>query len=399
MIVRYPEYYEEFACIAGKCEDTCCSGWEIDIDDETYEYYRNVPGEFGETIRSRIKEYEETQDCYETHGFYLEEGKRCPFLNKNGLCDIILKLGEDALSFVCANTPRNYLEYGGAREISISPSCGEAGRLILGTENSLRFVEKEIPGTLRLEESEEELRIASMIKKVRDVSIQILQDRTRPVKERLCLFLCYAGEVQEQFNRETIQEEAVPGKEEIPCIWDRCRANGGFWEGCSESGDQAEAFACFHMRLALIAGMECIGKEWESYIENFNTLFPDTAEGQKAYTEYRRDWEAFIADSRREYEYEQMAVYYAFLLLARSVDDLNFWGKAQLVAVSFLVLRDMGMLRFAMQGRTFTKADQVSVLRVYAKETEHSQENMDYLEEELLFDEIYHLEGLCRQIF
>ena len=37
MIVRYPDYYEKFACIAGACEDTCCAGWEIDLDEETYE--------------------------------------------------------------------------------------------------------------------------------------------------------------------------------------------------------------------------------------------------------------------------------------------------------------------------------------------------------------------------
>ena len=33
MIFRYPDYYEKFSCIAGACEDTCCAGWEIDIDD------------------------------------------------------------------------------------------------------------------------------------------------------------------------------------------------------------------------------------------------------------------------------------------------------------------------------------------------------------------------------
>ena len=55
MILRYPEYYEKFSCIAGRCEDTCCAGWEIDIDDASYEYYMQVPGKFGERLRSSIK--------------------------------------------------------------------------------------------------------------------------------------------------------------------------------------------------------------------------------------------------------------------------------------------------------------------------------------------------------
>ena len=31
MIVRVPDYFSEFSCIAGDCKDSCCLGWEIDI--------------------------------------------------------------------------------------------------------------------------------------------------------------------------------------------------------------------------------------------------------------------------------------------------------------------------------------------------------------------------------
>ena len=32
---RYPVYFEDFKCIGGKCEDSCCIGWNIDIDKVT----------------------------------------------------------------------------------------------------------------------------------------------------------------------------------------------------------------------------------------------------------------------------------------------------------------------------------------------------------------------------
>ena len=38
MIVRVPDYFKEFSCIAGACKDSCCLGWEIDIDEDSYEY-------------------------------------------------------------------------------------------------------------------------------------------------------------------------------------------------------------------------------------------------------------------------------------------------------------------------------------------------------------------------
>ena len=51
MIVRVPDYFSEFSCIAGDCKDSCCLGWEIDIDEDSYEYYQTLPGEVGERLR------------------------------------------------------------------------------------------------------------------------------------------------------------------------------------------------------------------------------------------------------------------------------------------------------------------------------------------------------------
>ena len=48
-IKRVPTYFNEFACIGGACEDNCCIGWEVDIDDESLEVYNSVGGEFGMT--------------------------------------------------------------------------------------------------------------------------------------------------------------------------------------------------------------------------------------------------------------------------------------------------------------------------------------------------------------
>ena len=55
MIFRAPIYYKEFQCIADKCKENCCAaGWEIDIDKETAEYYKKLPGELGNRLRENI---------------------------------------------------------------------------------------------------------------------------------------------------------------------------------------------------------------------------------------------------------------------------------------------------------------------------------------------------------
>ena len=73
MILRVPSYYKTFQCIADKCEHSCCIGWEIDIDDDSYDYYMGIEGAFGE----RLKEQTVTGDG--EHSFVLRKNGWCPF--------------------------------------------------------------------------------------------------------------------------------------------------------------------------------------------------------------------------------------------------------------------------------------------------------------------------------
>ena len=54
MKLRVPDYYYKFKCIGEDCTDSCCIGWELDIDEESYEAYKKVGGEFGEKLRKSM---------------------------------------------------------------------------------------------------------------------------------------------------------------------------------------------------------------------------------------------------------------------------------------------------------------------------------------------------------
>ncbi len=82
MKIRVPKYLNKFKCIADKCEDTCCAGWEIVIDKETYDYYENLSGSFGERLRSEIV------NDGEDNIFVLKKGN-CAFLNENKLWSLL----------------------------------------------------------------------------------------------------------------------------------------------------------------------------------------------------------------------------------------------------------------------------------------------------------------------
>ncbi|MBO5333134.1 MAG: flagellin lysine-N-methylase [Clostridia bacterium] len=134
MKIYAPNYYKEFKCIAGKCNHNCCIGWEIDIDEDTYEYYQSIKGRFGNRLKNDTVLNE---DCA---CFRLDGKGRCAFLNKNNLCDIILNLGEDSLCQICNDHPRFRNFYDNATEIGLGLCCEEAARIILGQKEKLELV-------------------------------------------------------------------------------------------------------------------------------------------------------------------------------------------------------------------------------------------------------------------
>ncbi len=118
--VLAPSYYNEFRCIADKCNHSCCIDWEIYIDDKTYDKYKKV----GSIIKT-------VNICSDGACFTLNEDGRCPHLNQSGLCNIILSHGEDFLCDICKKHPRFYNEVNGRVEAGLGIVCEEACRLII----------------------------------------------------------------------------------------------------------------------------------------------------------------------------------------------------------------------------------------------------------------------------
>lgn len=133
MFVR-PSFYDDFRCKAGDCSDSCCIGWEIDIDDCTIEKYNDVSGNFGHRLRNAI------DSSGEYSFFKLCEGERCPFLNCDNLCDIYMELGEDALCDICTEHPRFYNQIGDVTEAGLGLCCERVCEMLFDDEYELAFV-------------------------------------------------------------------------------------------------------------------------------------------------------------------------------------------------------------------------------------------------------------------
>ncbi len=120
-----PQYYDEFCCIANKCVHNCCIGWEIDIDEFTLSKYNALQGKLGCKLKECI-----AQNGDEAH-FILSDDDRCPFLCKDGLCELIKEAGDDLLCDICNDHPRYRNYYSDRIETGIGLCCEEAARIII----------------------------------------------------------------------------------------------------------------------------------------------------------------------------------------------------------------------------------------------------------------------------
>ena len=186
MVYAEPDFYGKFKCTAEKCRHSCCIGWEIDIDDDTAEYYKSLEGQIGRELSENVSNEPQAH-------FILTGEERCPFLDKKGLCRLILTLGEDSLCDICAEHPRFYNEFPERSERGLGLCCEEVVRLLLESNEPLRIIyssdedgEREKPETIIW----------------RERIFEILENREMPLTRRMSEACEYMGVSPLRFDAE-----------------------------------------------------------------------------------------------------------------------------------------------------------------------------------------------------
>jgi len=184
MVIRQPEYYGAFRCLAGDCPDSCCKEWAVAVDEETLVKYRVIPGALGEAVRGTLRE-----EDGETVLF--SQGGQCPLQQRDGLCRIHRELGEEALCQVCREYPRLRHDYGTFLELGLELSCPQAARLILSDPGTV--LTREAPGGDTPDYDGQDM---TLLLSSREQALALLAEKGRTPGEALALLLHYGAQVQ-----------------------------------------------------------------------------------------------------------------------------------------------------------------------------------------------------------
>ena len=322
-----PDYYHDFRCLAGSCPDTCCGPWEIVIDEETVQKYRSMEGPLGDKIRSHLTEADGEICFVPTDGL-------CPMLGENGLCPIISQCGTEALSVTCDSHPRFTEIYGGYAESMLCISCPEAARLLLDREEPLTFLTE--TDNTPPEPNDLDGDLFQLILLSRKTAMTLVQDRSRPLSDRLALLLCFADRIDRNLEH-----------------FDLCMDLCDLYENRGYQDRQL-----IRIRRLRKYGTMTMTRQLLNAMEHLTEAFPEVLKELERVD--LTPWEVPL---------EQLTVYFLFRWWLKAACNGYLWRQAAAAVVSVLSVAGM-----AKSMGSLTEA-----ARLYSKEVEHADINLDLL--------------------
>lgn len=362
MIYTKPDYYDEFHCTADKCEDTCCAGWQIVIDNASLKKYRNYQGDYIWKIMACVD--------WATDTFRQDKEKRCAFLNEENLCELYKNAGEHMLCKTCREYPRHTEEFEGVREITLSISCPEVARILMNQIEPVKFVTED---KVEIEEIEDfgdfDPFLFSILEDARLEMINILQNRDIPLKEREMLVLGMAHDMQGRINR-----SEMFACSEVITKYTSQKARKFVKKHLAEKDRYAEESLTKEL-FSKLYKLELLREEWEDVLHRAeNTLFYGAEESfsqvKMKFAEYKQ------RHSEIDIHLEQILVYFLFTYFPGAVYDGAVFAKAQMAVYCTEMVELLWMAEWLDSGRTLDKTKMTRLLYRFSREVEHSDENL-----------------------
>lgn len=368
MKVFRPAFYKEFQCIGSACTDTCCALWEIEVDEESAERYAADEGPLAEDFRKYLVRKEDE------NYFRLTAEKRCPFLNEQNLCRMILTMGEDALCDICREHPRFYHWFGDYTEVGLGLCCEEAGRFLFSSQEPLDFELLSDGEDFEAEEYEEEDYWIELLLGVRACMIAMLQDRRWPLHIRYRKMLALAEQMQP-----FLDEEDADGLDELLEHWKREGMNlvtgseaDGSWSGGADRISRLQEMVAFY------GSLESLDQTWPDRMKQLREKLPELAGHEAAFSKA-------LKEAGRDVDFEHLLVYSVFRYFMEAVFDSNILSPVRFAAASLQMIALLDLEDWVQTG-SFCMADQIRNAKWYSKEIEYCPDNMELLTEKLEVD-------------
>ena len=336
MKLRTPTYFNEFHCIADKCKDCCCIGWEIDIDKKTADFYKNVSGEFGEKLRKSI-------DFGSPSHFALNDKNRCPLLNNKNLCEVYIQLGEDKMCDICTEHPRYYEWFNNLKEGGIGLCCEEAGRIILSQKQPFTTIEKEIP----FEDADTyDMELFNYLLNCRSKIISHIENTEKNFSLKIRNILWYAYTIQLDIDNDMLDDE------EIFDIIDY------------EKTDITPI-------LNFYTTLDPLNPDWIPYLKHSILTYINSKNYLHNFEKQNPQLNNYL---------QNIAIYFIWRYSLKATFDKDVLSKVEFMAISIALIKILFFCQW-LESKTLTLEDCTEIVKNFSKEIEYSEDNLQKIED------------------
>jgi lysine-N-methylase len=188
--------YDKFKCTADKCRFTCCEGWDVGIDTDTYNKWKRENDKSNHILNNvKMKKYGSKTEYF----INKETNEACPLLDKQGLCQIVKSHGEEYLSLTCHMFPRieNIIE--DKKELSLSCACPEVVELISSINGKINMISENCTN----------LNSHLLELKIREAMVNIIQQENFLLEDKLIISFQMLLTIlkNENFSEDSLLEE------------------------------------------------------------------------------------------------------------------------------------------------------------------------------------------------
>lgn len=373
MKVYKPDYYDDFKCIADKCDLTCCRDWTITVDDETYDKW----GKLDDSLQSHTEEYGDVRRIKLVDG-------RCPLLDENGLCKIVSTYGEADISHTCHTYPRETHTFTDRVEKSLTLSCKSVINLLFAKDEFEYVISEEnIPGSDNPDDN-----CPDWLFYIREWFLEIAKNKSYGINDALKIILYIALDIRDKEieSVEELDEYRNTGIVEklIPVITDESKQTDVLDRFSEDNELLLDLFIRYYEQKKYI---EVIGPIYEKASEFENEL--DDGIAIEAYEKYV----AFVKDKYKN-EYEDKLrllvceeIWSAFLVSYFDIESMIV--KIEWLAIELVLLRQWMFIHHNIYG-SLTYEEFVHIVALLFRTTGYCDDDIwEYMEdsfEEVIWD-------------
>ncbi|NDV11959.1 flagellin lysine-N-methylase [Crenobacter caeni] len=357
-----PAYLSRFSCLGPACPDTCCYGWNIAVEHDSYQRLKNLPDRELKPLIAQALKRGQGKSGSADFGFLAVGGAdgRCPLFSNDGLCRLHARCGEAMLPAVCATYPRTTIEAAGQYVQTASPSCPEVARLLVEDAGA---VELTIMPCIARPHMVNALPGNALNENARVLYLGVLGSQDIPLWQRLGLLLLIAEAIDAA--RLAPLAAGVTREVGIQRVLDE-------WQHLLASGDAMQAVALWQrdddLHLQLLAALSRLRTRWALTRRRYCELVDEAAAG----------WDSGVpaasalADEQMDEVLARVLYNHALGSYAPLAPEPSLVANTVLLCTQYLSLRFWWAGLALARGRALVAPEQAELLANYYREVMHN---------------------------